>query len=231
LIYIKRVNNIATQIPKFDIHCFDNPTTEHQLYFLGLLFADGCVNKEGYRVDLSLTTPYYHLLEDFRSFLKSKHRIYLHSKAKNKNCKDCYSLIVCSKYFNRRLRDLGCVVNKSYYLKYPKWLNDLTDDQFRHFLRGYNDGNGSWLFDKKNKRPIFNIASTKPFLLGIKGKLENLFNCHCSIIKNGQRKHNWDKWSGYCLIVNGPSAIDIGNWLYDGATIYGKNKKRKFDNL
>lgn len=218
----------------FNIHCFDNPQTESELYFLGLLFADGCVSKDKKGIGINLTKPSIDLLYKYKEFLKTPNPVRLDKLGLNKNSQDSYRVLVSSKYLNKQLTKLGCVPMKTYYLKFPKWLNKLNDKQIKHFIRGYFDGNGSFILNQKNytQTLILTISSTKPFLLGLKKILQKKFKCHLALIKNGKRKHNWDKWSGWLLsITTTENSAAIGKWLYKDATIYEKNKRKKFFRL
>ncbi len=229
---ILRKLGLSKKHPSFNQHAFDGPLkSEQQLFYFGLLLADGSCGSKKKSVELQLTEPSMDLLLGYTKFIQLNRPPRFSSKAVNSNCRDSYSVNVGSKHLHKRLVKLGCVPRKTYYLKFPRWVNKLNDKQFSWLVRGYVSGNGSWTFNGiKYPSPVFSIGSTRPFLKGIAKLLKKKFKCHVSLMKNGQRTHDWDLWSGYLLSISGPPVIQIGEWLYpQDAMVHDQNKEAKFN--
>ena len=120
---------------------FDNIDTQNKAYFLGLLFADGCVHSTQPRFLISLQEEDSYILEDFKKELEYTGILYKRTidniKHKNQVC-----LEVTSVNLKNSLINLGCTPKKSLTLKFP------TEEQVpkhlqSHFIRGYFDGDGS----------------------------------------------------------------------------------------
>lgn len=121
--------------------------TEQKAYFLGLLYADGCVtepkgNRQG-KVSISLQEEDGYILENF-SDLTSMSVQYVHPKSvKDKGWKGRATLRAVSDQIYADLVKLGCYVNKSRLgMKFP----DIPKELQKHFIRGFLDGDGSIIF-------------------------------------------------------------------------------------
>lgn len=112
-------------------------------YWLGLLFADGNVYKRsdrpnGYRIQLKLKEEDSYLIDRFRETLEC------HINVRHEE--DGARLIFTNKEMGKDLIDLGCVPRKSLVVKFP----NIPDKYKWSFVRGYFDGNGSFLLHKNN---------------------------------------------------------------------------------
>lgn len=211
--------------------CIDN---EHKAYWLGYLFADGCIykaattnfGKEYFVVQLSLGIADISVLERLKSDIEIDKKIYVGTyKSKNK-CGEYCRLGISSNKMASDLMKIGCVPRKSQIVKFPEIRKDLE----RHFIRGFFDGNGSiYASERKNVR-ISGIArkdwgfcfnSTSYMLNSIKDIL-NENNIHTSKIRPGH---------GNVYVLEGCSRNSIRNlyhYLYDNSTIFLERKKDKF---
>lgn len=116
-----------------------NTFTEESLYWLGFLTADGSLNGNQLLVRLAVKDKHY--LEKFKRFLESDAEIKeITVKGFDKKY-PAVSFLVNSKKMADRLRELGFVKGRKNV--YPDWLDGLSDDQFRHWLRGLWDGDGT----------------------------------------------------------------------------------------
>lgn len=107
-------------------------------YVLGYFAADGCMfTNSGGSKYISFTSTDYNLLEKVKKLVNSKHKITLKKKY-NQNCKDAFLLQIGCKEMYEDLINLGFLPNKESRLKLPK----IPKKYFRHFIRGYFDGDG-----------------------------------------------------------------------------------------
>lgn len=141
---------------------FKKIDTEEKAYWLGFLYADGCI-RSGKRcgVEIGLSENDVGHLYKFRNFLDTTHKI---SFRKNKLGNSC-RISVEDAQLHSNLIELGCTPKKSLTLTFP------TEDQVpkclhKHFIRGYFDGDGGMTFTEKTTS--INILGTKEFLNGIK---------------------------------------------------------------
>eukprot|EP01084_Bolivina_argentea_P072460 131570_1 len=100
-------------------------------YWLGFLFADGCVWKRGsnYSITLALKCTDHSHIEKYKNALQSSYKLGLW-KTNNPCClaTHCMSDSVLA----MDLIKLGCVPRKSLILDWP---NDIPDQYVHHFVR------------------------------------------------------------------------------------------------
>ena len=209
----------------FDEHFFDNITTEEQAYFLGFMFADGCVlSDRNYSIRINLHEKDREILERFRALLRLTYPLYRF------NTLNQYCLQVSSKHMSERLTELGCVRRKTLILKFPKWLPSELE---RHFIRGYFDGDGTvGIYEMKKPRTgrttthpkvSLSITGTKLFCQGTASVLQRDLGIKLSLYQT-------DKGGGriYVAGVGGPRVVlRILDYLYEGATIFLERKHAK----
>ena len=132
---------------------FDDINSQNKAYILGLLFADGCnhiynSNGEGkYQITLSLQEDDKEILEKIKIEMDLQNPLhYLIPRTGNyingkivKSAKPQWKLEFNNKHISLRLNELGMVQNKSLVLQFP----DINSILYKHFIRGYFDGDGS----------------------------------------------------------------------------------------
>ena len=96
-------------------HCFDSMNTEEQFYWLGFMYADGKITKEGNRIEMRLSINDINHLEKFRKFLQLTTKI---RTGEINGTKFCH-LSVRNKYLWNILNNLGCTPQKSLTLTFP----------------------------------------------------------------------------------------------------------------
>lgn len=184
---------------------FEKIDTPNKAYWLGFLYADGCImdrvrnGRISYVLELSLSREDISHLEKFKMSLKSNAPIKL------KTVKDKYEacrLTICNKKICEDLIKLGCVPRKSLILTFP------TEEQvpkylIPHFIRGYLDGDGCVFNNGKNV--VVNFVSTFDFLSSIQEIMYDEFGLtKTSICKKGNAyqcswrgKGNLKTWFDY----------------------------------
>lgn len=139
-----------------DENIFSNIDSNEKAYYLGLLAADGSLNKNSTLIRLSLHKDDQYLLEQFNAFMKSNRPIF---QGANKNC---FEVCINSKKIQEDLIKIGIGYNKSYTLKAPN-----IDDKFgKAFVLGLFDGDGSIIISNQNgyEHYEFRITGTKDIL-------------------------------------------------------------------
>ncbi len=168
---------------------FSSIDTQEKAYFLGLLYADGCVSQlPRHTVSISLKATDSSILEAMKIALKSEHPIKYY---------ECRGGQYTHFTFNDTLihRDLikhGCVPAKSKILLFPETLL-INDKLLSSFIAGYFDGDGSIVLSNsktqhKNRIKQTNITridcgitSSKLFINKLKEILEQRLNIKCGI--------------------------------------------------
>ena len=201
----------------FNKHYFDVIDTQEKAYFLGLLYADGCVhkrsNRRSYEISLSLLESDGYLIYKFREELESKHKVRTsYSVNRRPQC----SIAISSLYFGEQLIEHGMLTNKTWYLEFPDFLDRFLKP---HFVRGFFDGDGS--IYKRNNRDLFSvvIVSNKGFLDGLKKYLDD--NDIITFISRNS--------SIYGLNCKRKSSVmDFMDLIYKDSTVKMERKYKKF---
>nr|DAT69670.1 MAG TPA: endonuclease [Caudoviricetes sp.]DAT69676.1 MAG TPA: endonuclease [Caudoviricetes sp.] len=132
----------------FNEDFFENIDTESKAYWLGFLYADGCIlemkSHDGIRipqtVQISISEKDVEILHRFMKDIELDKPIYT-GISHNKKSTTQYSRVqVGSKKMCADLIKHGCTPRKTYTLEFPQ---DIPKDLLRHFVRGYFDGDGS----------------------------------------------------------------------------------------
>jgi len=151
---------------------FDNIDTEEKAYWLGFLYADGCIEKRenSYRFEMSVADKDKEHLDKFAKFIDYKREIYTKNALFEGQVKPQKRITLTGKHFYDKLNDLGCTPNKSLTLTFPDISIFKDKSLIRHFIRGYFDGDGCvGIYSRANsnkiyKKPMFNLLGTQEFL-------------------------------------------------------------------
>ena len=226
----RRNQHLAQQKYSLNEHYFDVIDSEDKAYFLGFLYADGCVEKRSensYRVKINLKDADRYILERFANCLETKQPIHSYiSKCSIGYGNKYSSLTVNSLILAKSLINKGCFECKSLILKFPDRKLFKNPDLIRHFIRGYFDGDGSvFISNEKHWRhgkifPVihFRFCGTKWFcselqtILNIGGRLSHPKKAHKDFVELAYKRNKKAKY--------------FFNYLYKDATIY---LKRKYD--
>jgi len=106
--------------------------TTEKAYWLGFLYADGCITDKN-DVILELSNVDVNHIYKFLNSIESDHPI------KNPKNRNSSRVTIRSKQLASDLIRMGCTPRKSLTLEYPEWLDTSLD---KHFIRGYFDGDG-----------------------------------------------------------------------------------------
>lgn len=185
---------------------FNKIDNEEKAYWLGFLYADGCVHSTNNEISLQLIDKEH--IEKFKTAIGAiNHKITeIHSK-KYENAKTLYMFSIKDKQLHQDLQFWGCLSQKT--LKLEK-IPNIPRDYVSHFIRGYFDGDGSlhYLKGTDNYRISFTCGSA-PFLEDIKKEL---------LVTNISLGHSSDT-NTYQLQINGRKQVErILTYLYNNST-------------
>jgi hypothetical protein len=155
-----------------DSHYFDNIDTSAKAYWLGFLYADGCVGSFGshfYNVEVGLQERDIKQLEKLRDALHSKHSISKKSAnlvydngeyTEHPVVRICFS----DRYIYKALISHGCGPNKTFTVQFP---TDIPFELMSHFLRGHFDGDGC-IYDTNKSRGMSIVSASYDFIQSYK---------------------------------------------------------------
>lgn len=202
---------------------------EFKAYWLGFLYADGCIRKkktsngkEDNKLSLTLASIDREHIERFLISLQSD------SPITDYIIKDKYNasrVSVCNKKIVENLSDKGCTQNKSLTLEFPS-MEILPKHLIRDFIRGYFDGDGCIHLDLEKRNLSVNFVGTENFLTSMQNILcEELKITKTKLYKKENTKAFQVAWGDLSSIEK------IYKYLYKDCNIYLKRKLEKFDIL
>jgi len=191
---------------------FDNINTQSKAYWLGYFYADGCICNQ---YTVSLTSKDKKAVLEFREDLKIKNKIFIDKRKKQYY----YTLIIGSKYMVTILfKKYKLVTNKYNKLILPK----LQKRLYRHFIRGFFDGDGCVLYGSNRVSFILQSASVT-FLLQIQKIIDKFLNND-----NKQAKLHKDRNSYRLVYCKKKHIPKLYKYLYINSYRYLNRKKIKF---
>lgn len=206
-----------------DEHYFDSIDTQNKAYILGFLYADGSNSMSKGTIHLSLHEQDMEILEKIRNEIKSEKPLeYLDYSNKHDfgyKYANQYRLLIFNKHICETLNNIGMIPNKSLSLEFP----DINQNLYRHFIRGYFDGDGSFSINKERKNPTITITQTESFCNRVREILMN--ELHIS----GGGIYDASCHNGITKVLRISGAIQdkkILDWLYEDADMY---LQRKYD--
>jgi hypothetical protein len=208
---------------------FEKINSESKAYFLGLLYADGCIlhHKKQTRnpaMSLALQETDVHILETFRQKLKYKGKLHFR-KRKNidgYNRQDTWALHITSKKLVNDLIKLGCTSKKTFDAKLPN-KKQVPEKFLRHFIRGFFDGDGCVNIRNTGfPTPMFrcNFAGTHKMCYGINKLFHNQLGFQMAKLQPNKSIFV------YCFGGN-QQMRKFYHYLYDGASVFLKRKEEK----
>lgn len=205
----------------FNEHFFESIETEAQAYWLGFLYADGCITKTHKTIRIDISSKDRAHVEKFREAIQ-----YFSAPIKYRHNVDSVSISVNSKKMISDLCKLGCHEQKSLALTFPNEMQ-VPQNMVRHFMRGYFDGDGciSITNPKRYIDCIITLCGTHKFC-----------QKYQEIIDYAIRKttHSKIKDTHNIMTITWHGAkqgVLIYHYLYDDATIFLPRKEKIFKEL
>jgi intein-encoded DNA endonuclease-like protein len=196
---------------------------EASMYLAGFIAADGSVQNRQYSkiLKITLSKKDANHVEKIKQILQSNHPIKNYTDTDGNHSTE---LQICSSKICKDLLRFNIVPDKTFIYTFPEWL--IEQELVRHFMRGYVDGDGSFMLHKpaKNRQVHqleFNLRGTQDFL----EKFAMIIEKQCNISAfNRVKKYDSTYSISYC--GNKMTKI-IHHFLYDNSTIYLDRKYQK----
>jgi len=225
-----KMSKLGLILPKYHYNrsFFKKIDTEEKAYWLGFMYADGCV-----RV---VYEPTYSAEVCIRLYAGDAEHLRKFNKSLNGNIPVTFTERICS--FNNKpqyscsircystemaedLISYGCIPNKTFNIELPM----LPDNLYRHFLRGYFDGDGCITLRSRKRKDL-----RMDYCSGSKKMLEQIREL---LFKYDIKSYlNNDKENTYKLVICGLQNVDkMIHYLYDDSTIYLDRKFYKTKQL
>jgi len=214
-------------------HEFFSRDNQESFYLAGFIAADGCVkihsNGNSYQVQIGLAKSDKKFLENIKKSFKAEAPVndfIVKNSKRNPKWNDTWKseLTITSKQMFDDLVRFNIVPRKSLIYTFPEWLAD--HPLCHHFIRGYNDGDGSFYIPKLaegkiTKQIYFSLRGTPAFLEVARNVLQE--KCNLPVRDTEIRIS-----SGHGVLEYGGNGIvsKIVDYLYQDATIY---LPRKYD--
>lgn len=139
---IVRRDNDGSLQRKYDLNqeYFNHIDTSSKAYVLGILYADGSLDKGEWKVSISLIEKDLSVLKFIKNELESTRPFFFNERnKKNSNFQNSYNLSVNSKALWEGCYKWGLTPNKTFTTTFP--LN-IPSEYYSDFIRGYFDGDG-----------------------------------------------------------------------------------------
>lgn len=196
-------------------HVFDRIDSEEKAYVLGLLGADGYNNEQRGLISIHLKKDDEEILHKVNKVFGSNNTIKFtrSGNSVNENKSDVTYLRIYSKRISERLAALGIVQAKTEIYEFPEWLDKKL---FRHYLRGYFDGDGCF----SNKKSIrFAYTGTVSFC----NKVMKILKEECNIMTYSKREYENKDY--LTIFIHGENNLTkLIHFLYHDASIYLERK-------
>lgn len=201
---------------KFNELYFENIDSEEKAYWLGFISADGCVyeNSGSSRLQINLKGQDSCHLELFQQSIKSDYKI----SVKNIKTSTVAQLKINSKVMCDSLSRYGIVPRKSLIVKMPKLDNSL----YRHFIRGYFDGDGCITESERGNR-----YTQKVCIVGGSEMLNSIKDITGINFGLYKLKRESEIYSLECS--SSEAVTDFYIYLYTNATVFLNRKYEKFN--
>ena len=192
---------------------FDVIDTPNKAYILGLLYADGTRDKGSNNVAISLQERDKKILEQINQEIGSNRPLRYIDNTKKKDAKrvNQWRLDFCNERMAKSLFEYGLVPCKEFKTTFPKQIDEKL---WRHFIRGYMDGDGCILKGECK----WTVTGNRPLLLFIKDYLQQKLNIYVQdFVHHNGRSH-------IIRVSGGRQVKKLLNFLYEDAEMFIERK-------
>lgn len=200
-----------------------NKWTSDMAYYLGWIWADGCLTRNQYTLSLSSIRENEYLLKDFKRAIDSHHKISQYQDKRWGKPESRFS--VCGKEFIKPLVEKhGLVPGKSFLdCSFPY----IPKSFLPHFVRGHFDGDGSLVETSQGYAKI-SIVGTKKFMTGLRDAISD----NTGLPKQKIKKHKPSKFAYYLEYCRKEQILAFLNYIYPkGEYPFMKSKRQKAESL
>jgi hypothetical protein len=210
---------------KYDENYFEIIDTEDKAYFLGFIFADGCLiydpKKYIYKLSLKIHPKDKKILYQFKEKINGEMDIWFHGQ------RNMCEINLSGKKMVNDLINIGLHPNKTFTLKYPTIDVELE----RHFLRGYFDGDGCIRIkhdkrDNSERGDLRIVSGSINMLNKINERMNIMFETNINKLYGPEEKeYKFIGWGGMKDIEK------IYNGFYNQSSLFITRKKIIFDEV
>lgn len=213
---------------KINENFFEKIDTEDKSYFLGLMYADGNLSKNGNGIKITLQKEDEDILEKFSHIIYGFYKNYTYQNKSgalaNGRINTYVTVPIYSNKMHKDLSDKGCPKKKTFIIRIPN-NTIIPNDLIHHFVRGYFDGDGCISIINQS-RPVIDFSSNLNFIYDIvKYLTSNGIECN----KINISKKN--PLSGSVQLTSRNNIINCYNLMYKDATIFLERKYNKFQDI
>lgn len=192
---------------------FDGLDSEAAAYYLGFIYADGCIRANA--LVINLAEKDICIVEAMRNFFETDTPIRMLPKISPKTGNVCQSCLlqVTSEHLASRLKELGILPMRP---DFSRILAHLPERQYHHFIRGYMDGDGSISLPERASIRFWGKKDTLSWFIKVLGE-------------NGA-SHNVTVRPGRGISsvgFSGKQCTQIINYLYQDATLFLERKRAR----
>lgn len=203
-----------------DSSFFNEINMEEKAYWLGFLYADGYIGKNN-SIELAVKESDSSHLAKFKKDIQSQHKIC----RKRINLKDkCYYACRMSfkdKQMSDSLKKLGCINEKTLSIEMPQ-LD--SKEMYRHFIRGFFDGDGHIEHRRNYVGVEFSCASIS-FCRSIEAYAADILKIRMIILKDNRSKNYEVKTTSRV------EAFSFLKHMYNNSKIYLDRKYNQYLNI
>jgi hypothetical protein len=212
-----------------DEYAFDNTNDPNVAYWLGFIYAEGCISKSD--------SPVYNLLSvqldildvehlyKFKYFLSAENPVHIYNrKAGNFRgipCKKQDRVYCDFRIFNphitSQLINTGIIKDRNQSYKLDQTISNTV---FRHWLRGYIDGDG---YIGKNN-PRITITGQPELLIWIKSRMKD----NLGLTYDYPIRYNHTRVVGSIMYNGRYLSHNICDWLYRDTNVFMERKKQNY---
>ena len=217
---------------QYNADFFKRIDNEQKAYWLGFLYADGCVtNLSVYSLRLSLQARDAEHIEKFRQIICPEAKIERYMARETVSGREfpAARAIFNCKELVENLIDLGCYPDKTEIISFP--YDKMPPRLYRHFLRGYFDGDGNVQLTKKLRVKPYCSFRLCGASLEMMLELQDMLVNSAGIAKNSITE---DKRASrnHLYTFQNSARKDVKNiyeYLYKGATVWLPRKREKIE--
>lgn len=212
---------------------FDQIDSPNKAYILGFIYADGCNQidemKKRYCVEISVEKTDVDVLKQIQKELNHTKDLVFRI---NNHGTEYYTLSLCSKKLCYKLKELGVTPRKSLTKCFPTCVPNFL---IPHFIRGYYDGNGSLIIQKRFEGDCYKpnvsvtITSTEDMCLHLSSIVQQECNIKTHIYNIGKEGACKDKIKSFRILGNNQTKLFL-DYIYKDSELKMSRKYQKYLN-
>lgn len=211
---------------------FKKIDTEEKAYWLGFLAADGYVSREGGVVIVVLSEKDIDHLKKFTKAIETNTPIIQYKQkfdSKREKEYNMCKIAISSIRFHDNIVDKGITPIKMMDKRIP----DIEERWYKHFIRGYYDGDGSISFVKRKKVREWKSQTTHTSTLEGSVRIVGTFKLLNWIVDVsepfvGRKSKISEKKTIFSISASDGTMIKLLNWLYSNSTVFLSRKYGKY---